>query len=186
MTIYGERCLVHRHLKGDYSAMRDIEGLIREYGRDIYSFCVYLTGSRDLADDLYQQTFLIALEKNEIDFSANPKSYLLSVAVNVRNNQRRKLLWRRSKFEMVPVDTELGISSSDDTEEEVIRKERELQVRKAVAELPEKMRQVVVLFYTEEMSITQIAEILKVSEGTVKSRLHNARKTLKERLARYE
>lgn len=163
-----------------------IDNLIDKYGRDIYSFCVYLTGSRDLADDLYQQTFLIALSKNEIDLQKNPKSYLLSVAVNVRNNQRRKFLWRRNKFETVPMDEETGIGSDEDIEKDILRKERDDEVRKAVGELPEKMRQVVILFYTEDLQITQIAKILKISEGTVKSRLHNARKILKERLKDYE
>ena len=68
-----------------------IERLIREYGKDIYSFCVYLTGSRDQADDLYQQTFLTAMEKEDIREEDNPKSYLLSIAANLSNNRRRKL-----------------------------------------------------------------------------------------------
>lgn len=163
-----------------------IEQLIRDYGRDIYSFCVYLTGNRDMADDLYQQTFLVALSKNEIDFKGNPKSYLLSIAVNVRNNQRRKMLWRREKFETVPLENEELIGGTTDTESEILRKERDMEIRKAVSLLPEKMRQVVVLFYTDEMSISQISEILNVSEGTVKSRLHNARKELKKRMKDYE
>ena len=53
-------------------------------------------------------------------------------------------------------------------------------------ELPEKMRQVVILFYTEDMKINEIAEILRISEGTVKSRLHSAKKKLRERLEHYE
>lgn len=167
-----------------------IERLITEFGRDIYSFCVYLTGNRDEADDLYQQTFLVAIEKGELDFDKNAKSYLLSIAVNLRNNSRRKQLWRRNKFELVSIDdaeiTETVGDGRENAEDTILRKERDLQVRKAIAELPEKMRQVIVLFYTEEMQVAQIAEILKINEGTVKSRLHYAKDKIRRRLDHYE
>ena len=74
--------------------MADMEQYINEYGKAVYSYCVYLTGDRDAADDLYQQTFLTVFEKvkdgQEIDADRNPKSYLLTVATNLWNNQRRK------------------------------------------------------------------------------------------------
>ena len=57
----------------------ELEQFITEYGGDIYSFCCCLTGSRQEADDLYQETFLRAIEKKQIlDAEGNPKSYLLS------------------------------------------------------------------------------------------------------------
>jgi RNA polymerase sigma-70 factor (ECF subfamily) len=88
--------------------MEVIERMIREYGKDIYSFCIYLTGSRDLADDLYQQTFLTIIEKGDIDPDNNPRSYLLGIAVNLRNNQRRKLLFRRNR-EYLESDDETAV-----------------------------------------------------------------------------
>ena len=59
-----------------------IKKYIVDYGKDIYSFCVYLTGSRDKADDLYQQTFLTAIEKGNLDDTQNPKAYLIAITVN--------------------------------------------------------------------------------------------------------
>ena len=169
--------------------MNNIEQYITEYGKDIYSFCVYLTGSRDLADDLYQQTFLVAIEKGGIDGNNNPKSFLLSVAVNVWRNMRRRLFFRRSRTEYVFTDDQNSFDIADpspDGEELAVIRERNDEIRRAVMELPEKMRQVVILFYTEDMKITEIAEILRISEGTVKSRLHSAKKKLRERLEHYE
>ena len=62
----------------------ELEQFITEYGGDIYSFCCCLTGSRQEADDLYQETFLRAIEKKQIlDAEGNPKSYLLSVAIRL-------------------------------------------------------------------------------------------------------
>ena len=65
----------------------ELEQFITEYGADIYSFCCCLTGSRQEADDLYQETFLRAIEKKQIlDAEGNPKSYLLSVAIRLWKN----------------------------------------------------------------------------------------------------
>ena len=170
--------------------MEVIERMIREYGKDIYSFCIYLTGSRDLADDLYQQTFLTAIEKGDIDPDNNPRSYFLGIAVNLRNNQRRKLLFRRNREYLESDDVYDVISNISDGNEnmgdELERKERNKEIRKGVALLPEKLRQVVIMYYTEDLPVAEIASILNISEGTVKSRLSNARKKLKERLIRYE
>ena len=154
--------------------MEVLERMIREYGKDIYSFCIYLTGSRDLADDLYQQTFLTAIEKGDIDPDNNPRSYLLGIAVNLRNNQRRKLLFRRNREYLESDDVYDVISNiSDGNEnmgEELERKERNKEIRKGVALLPEKLRQVVIMYYTEDLPVAEIASILNISEGTVKSR----------------
>jgi len=167
--------------------MEVIERMIREYGKDIYSFCIYLTGSRDLADDLYQQTFLTVIEKGDIDPDNNPRSYLLGIAVNLRNNQRRKLLFRRNREYLESDDVISNISDGNENMgDELERKERNKEIRKGVALLPEKLRQVVIMYYTEDLPVAEIASILNISEGTVKSRLSNARKKLKERLIRYE
>ena len=75
---------------------------------------------------------------------------------------------------------------SGSVEDDVIAKVMREAIRKAVMELPLKLRGAVVLFYMEDMGIGDIARTLQISEGTVKSRLHNAKKKLRERLALYE
>jgi len=169
--------------------MDTIERCMRDYGKDIYSFCVYLTGNKDTADDLYQQTFLTAIEKGGIDSGMNPKSYLLSIAVNVRNNQRRKAFWRRQIADVVYMDDTESADIADDSGSALdmaVSREQRDAVRKAVMTLPEKLRCVVIMFYMEDMQISEIAQTTGLSEGTVKSRLHNAKKKLRERLADYE
>jgi len=162
-----------------------IESVINEYGRDIYSFCVYLTGSRHEADDLYQQVFLIAIEKNNLDVDNNPKSYLLAIAANVWNNKKRKFLWRQNKVQTIHYEKEnleqiAGEKGSP--ENEFIKREELIRVRKLVDELPDKMKVVILLYYMEDMSIEEISKTLRIPIGTVKSRLHQAKKKLKERL----
>ena len=73
----------------------ELETCIETYGRDIYSFCRQLTKSTLEADELYQDTFLKAVELNaSIRSDHNPKSFLLSVAIRIWKNKRRKFAWR--------------------------------------------------------------------------------------------
>lgn len=163
-----------------------IEKYIEEYGKDVYSFCMYLTKNRFDADDLYQQTFLVAYEKGSIDSDKNPKSYLITITVNIWNNQIRKTMWRRKKADIIQYDEDAleRIEDKDGSiEEELIDKEEKNRIRKIVDTLPDKMRIVILMFYMEDMSIEDIAAALKIPAGTVKSRLFKAKKILKEKMA---
>lgn len=171
----------------------ELEQLITEYGGDIYSFCCCLTGSRQEADDLYQDTFLKAVEKKDIlDAAGNPKSYLLSVAARLWKNQRRKAAWRKRIADVEQAGTEqAGTEQAGNAAREIeenwpehklIREEARRMVRNAVSMLPDKMKVTVLLYYMEERSVEQIADILHIPRGTVKSRLHQARKILEKEL----
>ena len=73
-----------------------LEQCIDEYGKDVYTFCSQITGNREEAEDLYQDTFLKAVElKGKIDYNNNPRSYLVSVALRIWKNRRRKFAWRK-------------------------------------------------------------------------------------------
>ena len=77
--------------------IQELEQFIATYGTDIYSFCVYLTGNRPEAEELYQDTFLKTLELlDKIQKDGNPKSYLLSVAIRIWKNRNRKINRRNS------------------------------------------------------------------------------------------
>ena len=157
------------------------------YGTDIYSFCVYLTGSRQEAEDLYQDTFLKAVELYEaIRVDQNPKSYLLAVAVRIWKNKRRKFAWRKRIAQVQTLTEEkdaqdyggIGLSA----EAEYLHKTDVQAVRAAVGALPHRYRIVVLLYYMEGLTVAQIAAAVKIPEGTVKSRLYHARKILEKEL----
>ena len=169
----------------------ELEQCIEEYGKEVYSFCLHLTGVREWADELYQDTFLTAMEhitRLHNDAGANPKSYLLSVAIRLWKNKRRKAAWRRRIAPEQSMDAPGGEMLTDETgltdsiETEVLRAEERRQVQRAVDALPEKYRVVVLLYYMEELPLAQIASLLHIPSGTVKSRLHQARKLLRQQL----
>ena len=169
--------------------MNDIqlEQCINEYGKDIYAFCSQLTRSTQEAEDLYQDTFLKAVELGrKIDYENNPKSYLVSIALRIWKNRKRKYAWRKriAQTEQIVEETvstkEVGQEQS--VEEAFLRQELQEQVRGAVEKLDDRYRVPVYLYYTLQLSVEQIAKIMKLPQGTVKSRLHKARKLLKQEL----
>lgn len=166
---------------------QELEMCIKEYGKDIYSFCKHLACNQQEADDLYQDTFLKAVELNEkIDCANNPKSYLLSIALRIWKNKKRKFAWRKRIADIQSIveekDTDIEESAEFSPEERIISKEKNEEVRMAVNKLPEKLKIVVLLFYMEELSTAQIAGIMKVPAGTVLSRLHRGREILRKEL----
>lgn len=164
----------------------ELEMCIAEYGKDLYSFCCYLTYSKMEADDLYQDTFVKVIELGKIDVSNNPKSYLLSIAVRLWKNRKRKLERRRralvsDTMEELEQEGKLQTKKSS-LEQEMIQREQKENVQHAVSGLPDKLRIVALLYYMEGRKVMEISEILHVPQGTVKSRLHKARKILREKL----
>lgn len=164
---------------------QELEICIRDYGKDLYSFCCQLTDCTQEAEELYQDTFLTAVERREkIEYRENPKSYLLSIAIRIWKNRKRKLAWRRRIAEIVPMeDREILLQGNSSLpEEEMLEQEEIAWVHRAVANLPEGLKLVVLLYYMEELSIIQIATTMKIPQGTVKSRLHRAKKMIKKEL----
>jgi RNA polymerase sigma-70 factor (ECF subfamily) len=166
--------------------IEELNHLIIEYGKNLYSFCCNLTGSRIEADDLYQDTILKAVElSHRLDSSGNPKSYLMGISVKIWQNHKRKYAVRQNIIPMVEYDENLIQDAEDidgQPEVEVIRKETIQAVRIAIKKLPEKMQIVIYMYYTAEMSLEEISKALHIPKGTVKSRLYKGRNLLKEYL----
>lgn len=166
--------------------LETLEAYIEAYGKDVYAFCLYLTHSRQDADDLYQDTFLKMVEiRGKLELSRNPKSYLLSVAVHIWTNRKRKTAWRQKiTGPQVPIE-DMAQDPPDgkgSPEEQYITREERVMVRQAVQALPEKYRLPVLLFYMEGQKLSEISRILEIPEGTVKTRLYRAKKLLERGL----
>lgn len=160
-----------------------MEQCIAEYGKDIYAFCRHLAGDTAESDELYQDTFLKAMEMlGVIEYERNPKSFLTGIAIRLWNNRRRKYAWRNRISGMEEVHEELDTAAGNLTEEEAIQRELNSIVRNAVAGLDDKYQIPIYLFYTEQMTVGEISKILKIPQGTVKTRLVKARKLLKKEL----
>lgn len=168
--------------------IQELERCIALYGKDIYSFCFRLTGNKETADDLYQDTFLEAIKKlPNIRYKDNPKSYLLSIAIRLWKNTKRKAAWRARILPRVSSDeiSESSIDSAPDQINTIIKKEETQYLWDAIDRLAEQYRIPILLYYMEELSTNEISSLLSIPLGTVKSRLHHARKQLEKELEEY-
>ena len=164
---------------------REIENCIDDFGTDIYRFCLKLCADRTEAEDLYQQTFLKALETEwTLDWKKNPKALFFSLAHNLWKSDKRKQARRNMIAPCSNLDdeTEAILHSEESIEENYLQKELILEVRRIIQTLTEKFQVPLILFYLSDCSIDQIAAIIKKPPGTVKSRLFKGRTLIKKRL----
>lgn len=163
----------------------EVEKCIDEFGADVYRFCVKLCMNKADAEDLYQQTFLKALEQDWIlDWDQNPKALFFSLSYNLWKSEIRKRARRNAAVPGVSLEDGPGepAHSGSDMEERLYRRELLEETGRVIQSLPEKFRAAVILFYLFDFSVEQIARTIKKPAGTVKSRLFKARKIIKKRL----
>lgn len=159
--------------------------LVKLHGKSIYSFCYRLTGNKEDTDDLYQETFLKAVElRHKMDASRNPKSFLISIAIRVHKNHRRKLAWRQRiapTAELHEAANKSGsLPSEAAPEDAVLSLELRTMIQDAAHRLDDKMKLPLYMYYTADMTVEEIASALRIPTGTVKSRLHKARKIMRK------
>ncbi len=161
----------------------DIGLLVDRYGDSVYRYCRSIAFTPEEAEDLYQQTFLKALEMHKrISLDKNPKAYLMSIATNIWRNHKSKYARRERIAPTVSGGQIQADTGEEDILDRVVREEQLQYLRDLVERLPDKQRQTVKLFYAGELSLEEIAHILKIPKGTVKSRLHTAREILRKEM----
>ena len=120
---------------------KEVEKCIDEFGTDIYRFCLKLCMNKTEAEDLYQQTFLKALEGTwSLDWEKNPKALLFSLAHNLWKSDKRKQARRNSIAPCSALDDETANTLHSEENIEEIFSQRELisTVNGIIQNLPEK------------------------------------------------
>ncbi|MBS1809386.1 MAG: sigma-70 family RNA polymerase sigma factor [Acidobacteria bacterium] len=185
-----EFALIERLRAGEMEAFSE---LVSEYQPLVYSVTLRIVREAEEARDVTQETFLkIFRHFNHFRGDSSLKTWVCRIAVNQALNSQR--WWKRRRREEMrsldePLDDErlsLGAtlaSKSDSPEAEVIAHERQHQLERALGELKKDFRIAVALRDIEGMSYEEIASILEVSVGTVKSRIARGREMLRTRLS---
>lgn len=171
--------LMSRVRSGDRDAFSD---LVERHKDAVVNYLTRLTGDRDRAEDLAQESFL-RLFRSAGGYTEQGllRAYLFRIATNlVRSAERRERTWRLLlPFLGKEEHTEPAAPSG------LLRQELGREVAAAVAKLPLRYRVPLVLHEIEGWAYSEIARELGCREGTVKSRIHRGRLHLKERLAPY-
>lgn len=149
--------------------------LMAEYGQDVWNLAFVLTKRHDLADDVTQDVFLKAYKSiGTFRGASSVKTWLLSITRNISINYLRSAFMR--KVTLTEWITSKGASPS--AEHEMLEQALSEQIWQAVLTMPLKMREVLILHAKYEMTTKEIADLLQMSEGTVKSRLARARQQM--------
>lgn len=174
---YEEPELIDRALAGDRSAFAE---LVRQNQDRLFASMMQVTGSPEEAEEVVQEAFIRAFIKLDT-FQRNSQffTWIYRIAFNSALTQRRKKKARVS-LDQIREDNGLEVAGADDAvDEAMLRDERVTLVRRAIDTLTEEHRRILVLREMDEFAYEEIAEILEISIGTVRSRLSRARRQLK-------
>jgi RNA polymerase sigma-70 factor, ECF subfamily len=181
-----EKRLIQRARGGDTEAMGH---LIHRYQKHVYNLAYRLCGHYDDANDIAQEAFLRVFHSlNHFRGEANFSTWLYRIVTNVFLDERKKQRVRshNSLEEYMELEDSTVARQIEDPspgpEEAVTAKERSDVIGAAVLSLPETQRVMIVLYHFQERSYEEIAEIMDMPIGTVKSRLNRARLALRNKL----
>jgi RNA polymerase sigma-70 factor (ECF subfamily) len=173
--------LLERYGQGDEAAFRE---LVSRYKNSLYAFLKQFLNRQDLVEDVFQETFLqLFTSRDSFDPSRPLRPWLFTIAANkakdaLRKSQRTATIpiGTLSDSEDMSFDDVLNTLSSDSTMpyEEVEESETAARVAQVIANMPENLREILILAYFNRFSYKQMASVLSIPIGTVKSRLHTA------------
>jgi RNA polymerase sigma-70 factor, ECF subfamily len=174
-----EPALAERVRQGDAAAF---DTLVNRYMRRAFAVAYRLMGQKEDAEDLVQDAFMTVLQRIDTFEAGRPFSpWFFRILVNRGLNSRKARSLRT--VEAIP---ETAAASGPSPERSAERMELRDRLAAAMETLPERQRVIVQLFELEGFGGPEIAEILEISDGTVRWHLHEARKTLRRALAPYE
>ncbi len=178
-----DEALVEKMKAGSEAAYTE---LVRRYMKKAYSIAYQFVGNSEDAKDLSQDVFIkiyqsISSFREEYKFFSWFYRILMNHCINFRKKES-KFLFNTQEL------TDYRISDSSENgliDEKIQKDELRTEINRAIAKLPLKQREIVILCEIEGLSQREVSEILNMSEGTVRSRLFYARRKLKKYLMNY-
>jgi RNA polymerase sigma-70 factor (ECF subfamily) len=169
--------LIHRCLKGDQLAW---EQIVRQYWRKVFNVAYKFVGKHDEAEDLTQDIFLkIFKSLDTFDRRANFQTWLISISRNLCIDHYRSVRKERETIDKEVDSGDLSPASRDPGPFAALeQRDRVMLLRQALSALPQTLRTAVLMRDIQELSYQEIAETLRLPEGTVKSRINRGRTEL--------
>ncbi|OHB56225.1 MAG: hypothetical protein A2Y07_10130 [Planctomycetes bacterium GWF2_50_10] len=173
--------LLARYIAGEEAAFTEI---VERYKNALYAFLRRFLNRQDLVEDAFQETFLQLYSSREsFDVDRPLRPWLFTIAANkardaLRKQQRQATtsIGTMSEPDEVSIDDVLNTLSSYDITplDEINKDETAARVREIIASMPDNLREILILAYFDQFSYKQMADMLGIPIGTVKSRLHTA------------
>ena len=173
--------LLDRAAAGEQDAFREV---VNRYKNGLYAFLRNFLNRQDLIEDVFQETFLqLFTSQASFDPTRPLRPWLYTIAANKAKDALRKM----QRTAAVPIGTmtesedmsfgdmlNVLTSEEDRPYEDLEKDETAATVRRIIADMPDNLREILVLSYFNKFSYKQMAQILSIPIGTVKSRLHTA------------
>ena len=155
----------------------DIETLMRKYGNDVLRTAYMYVKDSHLAEDIFQDVFIKVNQKlSTFQGNSSIKTWIIRITINTCKDYI-KSAWNQRVVPMSEYQENILTSDNDFT---AVEKEEDNKIiRKMVMDLPDKYKDVLLLVYYQDMTISEAASVLKIAEGTAKSRLSRAKEKLK-------
>jgi RNA polymerase sigma-70 factor (ECF subfamily) len=175
-------------LKAQEGDTRAFDVLVRRYQRKIYFLAYRMVKGHDAADDIAQETFIkayFAIKSFKLGYSFFTWLYRICMNLSINYLKRQKLVIPESQFaeEASPLERE---ATKKDPSDDYASKQIQAKIEKALDSLPPKFKAAMVLRLYEDLSYEEIAKTLRISVGTVMSRLFRARERMQEMLKEYK
>lgn len=160
-----------------------IDALMDEYGDDVVKYAYAITKDRELAKDIAQETFIRAHRKiDTFRGQSSVRTWLLTITRNMALNQLSSSYLRRVLSFAIVKSRQTAMSA----EAAYLGQQSAKDIWQIILALPVKLREVLSLDLQQELSVPEMAELLGIPEGTVKSRLHRARQKVEEAMKGWE
>lgn len=160
--------------------MYTLEELMQNYGNDVLWTALLYVRQKETAEDIFQEVFIKVHKKlNSFRGDSNIKTWLIRITINTCKDYL-KSAWNKRVTSLE--DYQQTNLTAEDHSQSMEEKELNQLVRKAVVDLPEKYKDMIVCVYFQELTIKDTAKLLHIPEGTAKSRLARAKELLGEKL----
>lgn len=172
--------MAHDYLKyvSDLQA-NSLQSLMQAHGQEVWNYAFLLTKNNHLADDIAQDVFLqVYLHIDSFRGQSSVRTWLFSITRHVAYNYKKSAFFRKVTL-LAYIVPGVGAKSAED---QYMNRSYTDHIWELVLKLPSKYREVLILDAHYEMPLTEIAVLLRLPLGTVKSRLHRARGKLKSYL----
>ncbi|MCP4707517.1 MAG: sigma-70 family RNA polymerase sigma factor [Planctomycetes bacterium] len=156
--------------------------LVKRYEKELYNFLLRFVGRGSMAEDIFQETFLqVHISVDTLQSNRRFRPWLYTIASNkARDHLRSKARRPTVQITGAEDDEDTGniwdyLTTEETTAEDILmKKQQKDMVRRVVDQLPDHLRQILILAYFSQLSYQEMAEVLEIPLGTVKSRLHSA------------
>ena len=179
-----DKALIEEARNGSHEAF---ESIVKRYEKKVFHLAYGFVHDRAAADDLAQEIFVkVYFSLAKFHFKSEFGTWLYRIAVNHIKDHLRKVSRRKEvsleEFKNAPLATDDQIQEREQAQADELKKQTVFRV---LATLPEKYQVILTLRDVKGFSYEEITQMLKISPGTVDSRLHRARKLLRKKMTPY-